>query len=293
MPELPEVETIKRQLDKVIKRQKILKITVLRKKSFKGVKKVVVGEQIKKVERRAKLLIIELEGSPRKYILIHLKMTGQLVYEKREGYELSRGVRNLGGHPTPDWVKKLPSKHTRVVMELEKGTLFFNDMRVFGWMRVVSNKELKYELSKYGPDVVNKDFNKEYLRRILSASKRTVKLILLDQSKVAGLGNIYANDGLYCAQVHPEIRGNKLAEIEEKVHDLHICLKRVIGRGIKYRGASDTNYVHLDGLGGTYQEHFLVYKQNGKPCGRCLRKIKKIKLGGRGTYFCSRCQKLT
>ena len=286
MPELPEVETVKRQLDKIIKRQKILKIKVLRKKSFVGVKKEVVGRRIKKVERRAKLLIMELEGSPRRYIAVHLKMTGQLVFESGS----DRVV--VGGHPTPDWVKKLPSKHTRIVMETDKGKLFFNDMRVFGWFKVLDSKGLENELNKYGPDVTSKEFSKNYLLKILGSSRRTVKLILLDQSKVAGLGNIYANDGLYCAEVSPEIRGNKLAEDEEKVHDLHICLKRVIGNGIKYKGASDTNYVHLDGLGGSYQDHFLVYKQNGQPCQRCRVKIRKIKLGGRGTYYCPKCQKL-
>jgi len=151
---------------------------------------------------------------------------------------------------------------------------------------------LRRELQKYGPDVVNKDFNMNYLRKILKVSKRTVKLILLDQAKVAGLGNIYVNDGLYCAKIHPSTKGNKLAEDEEKINELYICLKRVIGRGIKYKGASDTNYVHLNGLGGSYQDHFLVYKENGKACKRCRAKIKKIKLGGRGTYYCPKCQKL-
>lgn len=283
MPELPEVETVKRQLLKVVRRQKIVRIKVLRSKSFNGVKKQVIGKRIKNVDRKAKLLIVELEDSPKKYLLIHLKMTGQLVY-------LSGSKRVVGGHPTPDWVNKLPSKHTRVVIELEKGTLFFNDMRVFGWIRVMDSGELKRELDKYGPDVVSKEFNLNYLQKILKSSKRTVKLILLDQAKVAGLGNIYVNDGLFCAKIHPEVKGNKLAEDEERINKLYICLKRVIGRGIKYRGASDTNYVHLNGLGGTYQEHFLVYKQNGKPCQGCGARIKKIKLGGRGTYFCPKCQ---
>ena len=110
------------------------------------------------------------------------------------------------------------------------------------------------------------------------------------RKKVAGLGNIYVNDGLFCSKIHPEMKGNKLAEDEERVNELYICLKRVVGRGIKYKGASETNYVHLDGLGGTYQEHFLVYKKTGKPCVRCSARIKKIKLGGRGTYFCPKCQ---
>lgn len=284
MPELPEVETVKRQLLKAVRRQKILSVKVRRKKSFVGVQKEIVGKRIKNVDRRAKLLIIELDCSPKKFLVIHLKMTGQLVYE-------AVNKRVVGGHPTSDWIKKLPSKHTRVVLELEKGILYFNDMRVFGWMKVVDSAGLKFELNKYGPDVVSKEFNKNYLLKILGSSQRAVKSILLDQAKVAGLGNIYTNDGLYCAKINPEVKGKKLVKDEEKVHDLHICLKRVIGRGIKYQGASDTNYVHLDGLGGTYQEHFLVYKKTGQPCTRCGARIKKIKIGGRGTYYCPKCQK--
>jgi len=158
MPELPEVETVKRQLLKVVRRQKILSVKVLRKKSFNGVKKQVIGKRIKNVDRRAKLLIIELDCSPKKFLVIHLKMTGQLVY-------ISGSKRVVGGHPTSDWVKKLPSKHTRVIFELEKGVLFFNDMRVFGWIKVMDSGELKRELDKYGPDVVNKEFNLNYFTK--------------------------------------------------------------------------------------------------------------------------------
>lgn len=289
MPELPEVETLKRQLHQVVRRQKIKKIKVFREKSFRGVKKQILNKEIKSIDRKAKLVIIEFHGSPKKYLLVHLKMTGQLVYIPGK----NQGRRVVGGHPTPDWIKKLPSKHTRVVLELSKGKLFFNDMRVFGWIKVLGYQELEIELKKFGPDVTSKDFNKEYLKRILASSRRTIKLILLDQRKIAGLGNIYVNDGLYSAGINPRERSNQLAEQPGKVHDLFIGLKRVIGRGIKYQGASDSNYVHLSGMGGSYQEHFLVYKKNGQPCKKCGTKIKKIKLGGRGTYYCPRCQSFT
>jgi formamidopyrimidine-DNA glycosylase len=291
MPELPEVETIKRQLEKVIKNQKIESVRVLRKKSFVGVRKELVGKKIKKIDRRAKLLILELApvrgkiGKEKRCLVIHLKMTGQLVY-------VSGSKRIVGGHPTSDWMKKLPSKHTRVVIKLTKGTLFFNDMRVFGWMKLLDSDQVNHLLGQFGPDVTSKNFDKNYLRDVLEVSGRKVKLVLLDQSKMAGLGNIYVNDGLYYAKVNPEMRGNKLALDEEKVHELYIGIKRVIGRGIQYKGASETNYVHVDGMGGTYQEHYLVYKKNGQPCERCQTKIKKIMLGGRGTYYCPKCQRV-
>jgi formamidopyrimidine-DNA glycosylase len=291
MPELPEVETIKRQLEKVIRNQKIESVRILRKKSFVGARKELIGKKIKKIDRRGKLLILELAplrgkvGTEKRCLVIHLKMTGQLVY-------VSGSKRIVGGHPTSDWMKKLPSKHTRVVIKLTKGTLFFNDLRVFGWMKLLDPDQVNHLLGQLGPDVTSKHFDKNYLRDVLEVSGRKVKLVLLDQNKMAGLGNIYVNDGLYYAKVNPGMRGNKLALDEEKVHELYIGIKRVIGRGIQYKGASETNYVHVDGMGGTYQEHYLVYKKNGQPCERCQTKIKKIMLGGRGTYYCPKCQRV-
>lgn len=280
MPELPEVETLKRQLEKVIKNQKILGVEVLREKSFQGIEKEIVGKKIKGVERRAKLLLIALEGS---FLVVHLKMTGQLVYMA------DNKLRVAGGHPTADWVKNLPSKYTRVILRLEKGSLFFNDERVFGWIKVVKEAELKAILHRFGPDITSKEVNKNYLKNILSNSRRMVKIILMDQSKVAGLGNIYVNDGLFYAGIDPKTRSNHLAENSQKLHELYIGLKRVVGMGIRYQGASETNYVHLNGMGGKYQEHFLVYKKTR--CFKCQGRIKRISLGGRGTYFCPKCQK--
>ncbi len=284
MPELPEVETIRGQLEKVVKGQRIKKIKVLRKKSLQGSSLKVKGRKIVGVKRRAKMLVMELEGD--KNLLIHLKMTGQLVYEGEKG-------RTVGGHPTSDWVKKLPSKHTRVVMELEKGKLFFNDMRVFGWIKVVDKVGLEREFKDLGPDVNSLKFTVKHLRQILESSGRAVKLILLDQKKLAGVGNIYANDGLYCAGVDPRRSGKEVVKDEAVVRRLLKCLKKVIDKGIKYGGAtaSDDSFKNAAGLGGKYQKHFLVYEKEGKKCRRCEGKIKKVKLGGRGTYFCPGCQK--
>jgi len=284
MPELPEVETIRRQLERVVKGQRVRRVKVGHKKSFRGKVGEVEGKRIRGVGRRAKMLVVELEKG--KNLLIHLKMTGQLVYESKKG-------RTVGGHPTSDWVKKLPSKHTRVVMELEKGKLFFNDMRVFGWIKVVDNEGLMREFKDLGPDVNRAEFTVKHLKEILESSGRAVKLILLDQKKLAGVGNIYANDGLYCAGVDPRRSGKEVVKDGAAVKRLFRCLKRVIDKGIKYGGAtaSDDSFVNAVGLGGKYQKHFLVYEKKGKKCRRCERKIKKVKLGGRGTYFCPGCQK--
>ncbi len=284
MPELPEVETIRGQLERVVKGQRVRRVKVRRKKSFRGRVKEVEGRKIVRVGRRAKMLVVELEGD--KNLLIHLKMTGQLVYESEKG-------RTVGGHPTSDWVKKLPSKHTRVVMELEKGKLFFNDMRVFGWIKVVDKVGLEREFKDLGPDVNGSGFTIKHLKKILESSGRAIKLILLDQKKLAGVGNIYANDGLYCAGVDPRRSGKEVVKDEVVVKRLFKCLRKVIDKGIKHGGAtaSDDSFKNAAGLGGKYQKHFLVYEKEGKKCKRCGEKIKKVKLGGRGTYFCLGCQK--
>ncbi len=311
MPEMPEVETLRRQLEKVILGQRIKKVKVLREKSFQGNPKEVEGKRIEEIGRKAKVMWWRLTG--RRYVLVHLKMTGQLVYvptssgssrSARSGRDdksalksvtdlsKTRGrwleARVVGGHPTADWVGELPSKHTRVILELEKGILYFNDVRVFGWLKVVDEKGREKELAKYGVDVNSKEFSWQYLKKVLESSQRAIKLIILDQKKIGGLGNIYANDGLFCAGIDPRRKGIEVAENEAEVKKLWRCLRKVIRLGLKYGGASERNYVHLDGLGGKYQEHFLVY--GGGKCPRCGRELTKIKLGGRSTWFCEKCQ---
>jgi len=263
MPELPEVETIRRQLNRVLVGQKIKKIESLHPKSLQGSSLKVAGKKIVAVKRKAKMIWIDLEGDLN--LLVHLKMTGQLLLNAQ------------------------PGKHTRVVIELTKDQLIFNDLRIFGWIKAVNNQELKQYFKKLPPDVVDKEFTLNYLRKILTSSGRAVKLVLLDQQKIGGVGNIYANDALYCAKVNPTLAARKVSRIKE----LYQCVKQVINQGIKYGGstASDENYVNALGQKGKYQTKFLVYEQQGKKCQRCGGIIKKIKLGGRGTYFCPSCQK--
>jgi formamidopyrimidine-DNA glycosylase len=272
MPELPEVETIRRQLDKVLVGQKIKKIEVRRPKSFPSGAQAVKGRQILAVERRAKMLVIKLSGGLN--LLIHLKMTGQLIYD------------GLGKKAA-----ELPNPHTRVIISLDRGRLFFNDLRIFGWIKVLENQKLKTELEKLPPDVVDPEFTPHLLQNILRSSGQAIKIVLMDQQRVGGIGNIYANEALFCAGIRPERKGVAIKKPELK--SLFKCLKQVINQGIKYGGAtaSDDNYVNAAGQGGKYQEHFLVYEREGERCRRCSALIKKIRLGGRGTYFCPKCQK--
>lgn len=282
MPELPEVETISRQLNEAIRGRTILSVEVLNERSFWGDAKKLCGWEIRSVSRKSKIIQMQFVHQE-EVVLVHLKMTGQLIF-------VDGDKRIVGGHPTPDWVSKLPSRHTRVIWNFKDGTkLFFNDMRIFGWMKLVSRREYEMELLGKVPDVIDADFTTEYLISILKKSTKLVKQVLLDQDKIGGIGNIYVNDALYLAGIRPDRKANSLTLEEAK--KVHKAAVKVIRDGIKYGGASASNYVQVTGLGGTYQDHFLVYKKEGQKCSRCGGTIKKIKLGGRGTFYCPNCQR--
>lgn len=283
MPELPEVETIRRQLNEVLPGKVISEIKVLREKSFGGNPNTLKGYVINKIDRKSKVLEISFNNR-REIVICHLKMTGQLIY-------LDKNRRISGGHPTADWVKDLPSKHTRVIWNFIDGSkLYFNDMRVFGWMRIVDKNVYEKEIKKTAPDVVDEEFDFNYLKSLASKSSKAIKLLILDQDKIGGAGNIYANDALYLSGILPTRKSNTLSDTEIK--KLVSALKEVINKGIKYGGASasDDKYVNASGLGGKYQEHFLVYERQGQKCKKCGSIIKKIRIGGRGTYYCEHCQ---
>jgi len=282
MPELPEVETIRRQLDEVLVGKEVKKIEVLRAKSFWGEPKKLLNSQVEAVERKAKIIEISFKGK-KEMLIIHLKMTGQLVFV--DGLK-----RVVGGHPTADWIKDLPSKHTRVVIEFTDGSkLFFNDMRVFGWIKLVEKKKYKNEMRKTAPDVTETSFSLDYFGRLFEKSKKAVKLVLMDQELIGGVGNIYANDALYLAKVMPDRKAMSLNKME--IGSLFKAIRKVINKGIKFGGASAANYVDTQGRGGTYQDHFLVYKRDGQLCKKCHGKIQKMKVGGRGSFYCPKCQR--
>ncbi|PIS08791.1 formamidopyrimidine-DNA glycosylase [Candidatus Beckwithbacteria bacterium CG10_big_fil_rev_8_21_14_0_10_34_10] len=270
MPELPEVETIKNSLEKKIKGNIISSIEVLKKKSFRGNQNKVWGLEILSLGRRGKNLYFKLEKENN--LLIHLKMTGQLIYQTKNKIE--------------------DLKHQRVVINFnDKSRLVFNDLRIFGWIKLFNNKDLEKEFTILGPEPFFKEFNDGYLKKILTRSRRAIKLSLLDQKKISGIGNIYANEALYQAKILPIRPSNSLTDKEIK--KLRLGIIKVLRKGIKYKGstAADENYRLPDGSKGQYQTHFKVYQKNGKKCHQCKKLIKKIKLGGRGTFYCPVCQK--
>lgn len=280
MPELPEVETIARRLSEKVIGKTIGSIEVLREKSFQGDPALVTRKTIKSIARRAKLIRFDFEDQPA--LLVHLKMTGQLIY--KDG-----NLRAGGGHPTADWINSLPSSHTRVILNFDDDTqLFFNDQRVFGWLKPVDAKQLKYELRNYGPDIVDPVLTPEFLYEKLQKRTIAVKTVIMDNKLMSGVGNIYASDGLNLAKIDPRRPANSLSRKEVK--RLLESLLIVINLGIKLGGASMKDYLNIDGLSGGYQNVVRVYGKEGEPCPNCGSTIMRIKQGGRSTFFCPRCQ---
>lgn len=272
MPELPEIETVKLQLQRVLVGQKCLRVE-------KGEVDEIEGKEVLGVKRMGKVLLINFGKDLD--LGFHFKMTGQLIYESNQSSVTSNQSRIVGGHPNEDFVAKMPCKHTRAIFEFEKGALYFNDMRKFGWIKI--NPEFT---STLGPDALMITIS-EFLK-LLKKLKKPIKLAIMDQEIVAGVGNIYANDALWEAQINPSLPSNQLTK--NQLTSLLISIKKVLNDGIKYGGASLSDYVDSNGMGGSYQNYMRVYKKENTPCVRCKSLIKKIVLGGRGTYYCPSCQ---
>ncbi len=282
MPELPEVETVKRRLAEVLAGKTIKQIKVLKDKSFQGEVENVLGAKIISVQRKAKLIRLQLDNELN--LLVHLKMTGQLIYQDEE-------QKIGGGHPTADWVADLPGKHTRIILHFREdgAKLFFNDMRIFGWIKVLTDEEINEEYDKYGPDVIDAEFTPDYLKEKVKNRRIAIKQAIMINKIVGGVGNIYACEALFLAGIDPRRPSNSLKNDEYEM--LVEKLKQVIAEGIAYNGTTfDGKYVGVDGLAGSYQKKLKVYGQEGEACPECGGKVKKIKVGGRGTYFCEECQ---
>lgn len=285
MPELPEVETITRRLNQVLPGKVVSAVDVYAEKSFLGKPSQLVNKQIINVSRRAKMLAIELGTSgPQTHLLTHLKMTGQLIY-------VAGNERVGGGHPTADWTKALPSNHTRISYHFTDGTaLHFNDMRLFGWMKVLNDEQLQDHYKDLGPDINDPSITDTYLFSQFQRRRVPIKQVLMDPSVVCGVGNIYACDALNLARISPFRAANSLSLAE--VSTLLTASQEVIDRGIDLQGTTfDGKYVTVDGMAGGYQEQVLAYGREGLPCFNCGSPIQKEKLGGRGTYYCGVCQR--
>ncbi len=288
MPELPEVETVRMGLAKFLPGRVIASVDFDWPKSFPNapndVKKFAVGSKVVEVRRRAKVLLIELSS---KYsLVIHLKMTGQLVFA-------SSKERFGAGHPNDSLVGQLPDKSTRVTLTFKDGSkLFFNDQRKFGWMRLLPTAEIVNLdfFKKVGPEPLSDDFDwRQFRGRLLRRKNTSIKATLLDQTVIAGVGNIYADEALWGARLHPATLVRDVSPA--KFHKLYDELIYVLRLSIEKGGSSDRNYVNAEGKKGSYISFARVFRREGQACPRCGRTIEKIRVAGRGTHICTHCQK--
>ena len=287
MPELPEVETLKKDLAKAVVGRTVADVTVKWPKLVKPLSPTVFSnalknKKIKAVARRGKMLILGLRDG--NYILIHLKMTGQLIFVPKRGHLV------YGGHPQKNGTIDLPNKYTRGIVSFQDGTkLFFNDLRKFGWMRYVTPMQLAEVEQAYGVEPLTKEFTLIFFRELCTRfPNRPIKQLLMDQHLIAGIGNIYADESCFSAKVLP-MRAVKTLTPKE-ISALYQSIPKVLRLSISKKGTSFSDYVQLDGKEGKMVKWLNVYNKKNQHCKRCPGIITKIKLNGRGTHFCPQCQ---
>lgn len=285
MPELPEVEVIRLFLASKLLLKTIKKIEILTPKSFIGDPKLIEGQKIIDFKRQGKQLSLYLDNGL--LLLFHLKMTGQIIFIDK--------TKTILGHPTPHQNQQnLPSKSTRVIFTFKDNShLYFNDQRKFGWIRLFTPELLTDFQAKLGVDILDPLFTSDYFYQQLQSTNRPIKLVLLDQNKFAGIGNIYANDGLFLAKIHPQTPARQITrhQSDRLRHFIIKIMKESILQGGST--AKDNGYIKPDGQYGEHQFNFQVYQRDGEPCLVCGQTIHRITQGGRSTFFCPHCQKLS
>ena len=318
MPELPEVETVRRGLAELLPGRVVARTAVFDSpKSFPNapadVEQFLYGARVTAVRRRAKVLMIDLDTHYS--LVVHLKMTGQLVFRQNSRHNArvspkkSRGPRKVaqdfsadtarevddfaGGHPNDSLVGELPDRSTRVQIEFTDGSrLFFNDQRKFGWMKLLPTDEVKNLpfMQKVGPEPLDPNTRAEdFIQRIRHRQNSMSKPALLDQAVIAGVGNIYADEALWAAQIHPQTRVKNISD--QQLNTLFNELRQILQLSIDQGGSTDKNYVDAEGRKGNYLTFAHVFRREGQACHRHPdQEIIKLKVGGRGTHICPVCQ---
>ena len=274
MPELPEVETSRRQLDPLVRGRTIRRVeipdpTVAAPWSAARFRRATSGKRIKQLTRRGKYLRFEFEDGDT--LVIHLRMTGRLTHLKRRPSGDSR-------------------RHLRLLFHLDDGFIAFHDTRRLGKAFLIPAGESRTYWQKLGPEPLGRSFTPARLAKITAGRDRQIKTLLMDQSAIAGIGNIYADEALFDAGIDPRRPAGKLTQSE--ITRLHASIRKTLKKAIELEGSSIDSYVNARGERGGFQETFQVHRRQGKPCPRCGHVIEKIKVGGRSTYFCPHCQKL-
>ena len=287
MPELPEVETVRLQLKHKVLKRTIDRVEVFHQKTVahnRSIGKKLAGKTITDIDRVGKLMIFSFKGEDDLHLLAHLKMTGQFFFVDKKGQVVG------GGHSMTAADTKLPTKHTRVAFHFTDGTtLYFNDMRLFGYTKLANTAEVATARSKYGPEPINAEFDVASFQKKLRTKKTSVKAALLNQSFVAGLGNIYVDEALFRAKVKPMRRADTLTKTEAVEIAKHAGA--VMNESIKVGGTTFQHFEDTDGNKGNYTQHLQVFGKQKTPCPRCKTIIIKTKTAGRGTHYCPKCQK--
>ena len=288
MPELPEVETVRRGLAELLPGRVVARVAVFDSpKSFPNapadVEQFLYGARVTAVRRQAKVLMIDLDTQYS--LVVHLKMTGQLIF---------RGMQSFaGGHPNDSLIGELPDRSTRVQVDFtDESRLFFNDQRKFGWVKLLPTDEVKDLpfMQKVGPEPLDPQTRAEdFIQRIRRRQNSMIKPAFLDQAVIAGVGNIYADEALWAAQIHPQTRVKNVND--QQLNTLFNELRHILQLSIDQGGSTDKNYVDAEGRKGNYLTFAHVFRREGQACHRHPdQEIIKLKVGGRGTHICPVCQ---
>jgi formamidopyrimidine-DNA glycosylase len=290
MPELPEVETIRRDLESELIGLKFTDVKLFWPGSLKGdtlvtFKKKVLGTEILTVTRRAKNIAVELSNGS--YILMHMKMTGHLLIESAHEKISSSGTWQAAQGALADPI----NQYIRAIFWLNNGKIMaFSDLRKFGYIKLLDKAKLAETYDAFGPEPFSNEFNPTYLQNIFAKKKQAIKKVLMDQTLIAGVGNIYADEILWKTKIHPTTPAKNLSA--PQINKLHQATLEILEQAIKLRGTSSSDYRDTKGKKGNYEAKLQAYRRTGKPCSRCHTPIVRINLGGRGTHFCPQCQRL-
>ena len=302
MPELPEVETVRRGLERTVVGKTIQSVEIVVAKIFPVswalIDEVFIGATVVAADRRAKVLLLTL--STGWTLAIHLKMTGQLVVQEPPVLSGRRvlGTGFVAGHPEKAYQAALPHKHTHIIIQFTDGTtLFFNDLRKFGWMKLLAPTPASGAMSigeflqslRLGPEPFDSAFTPAYLEQAATSRRVPIKTFLLDQSVVAGVGNIYADEALFRAHILPTRPAQSLTVAELRA--LHTSVIEILRLGIEHGGTTLNTYVDIEGSPGKMRDHLLVYGREGTPCSVCGSAIERMKIGARSSRYCPVCQR--
>ena len=287
MPELPEIQTIVNDLNKAVLNKKIKKVEIRLPKIVRCANKdfctVLKNSSFQKISRWGKFIIIQL-SQKNEYLVVHLRMTGQIIY-------INKDKIIAGGHSMGNNQFDLPNKQTHLIVYFQdQSKLFYNDQRQFGFWQVADLKGLKEIQDKLGLNPLYTEFSLSSFKKLLEDRKGNIKAFLLNQKYIAGLGNIYTDESLFKAHILPFRKISTLTAKE--IEKLYKAIKYILNLSIKYRGTTFNNYVDAEGRKGKFIKFLKVYRKEGQKCSRCQKEIiKKVKIAGRGTRYCSSCQK--